>query len=230
VTEQLTLGLQLQEDTTFANFYVADNRQLVLILQEIARGRGEQFVYLWGEKGVGCTHLLQACCHIANRLRLSPMYLPLDRLDELDPAVFDDLEALHLVCVDGVENIAGRPAWEEAFFHFFNRMREAGKRLIVAGRVPPNELGMALPDLVSRLNWGMVFQINQLTDEQKLEALYLRAKGKGLYLPENVGRFLIKRWPRDMKSLFEALEKLDHASLVAKKKLTVPFVKQALDL
>ena len=230
MTEQLALALELQESTTFANYYPGKNTQLLGSLQEVSRGRGEQFIYLWGKEGVGRTHLLQACCHVADKLRLSPIYLPLGDVTHLKPTMLEGLEALHLVCIDDIEGIAGRPAWEEAFFHFFNNMRDEGKRLIVAGSLPPNELGMALHDLVSRLSWGMVFQVQSLTDEEKAQALLLRAKGRGLHIPGNVVQYLLKRWPRDMSSLFAALEKLDHASLVAKRKLTVPFVKEVLSV
>ncbi len=231
MNEQLTLALNLPPDAVFANFYPgAENQQLIMTLQEVARGRGEQFIYLWSNAGAGRTHLLQACCHVADYLKLAPIYLSLAELDHLDPSLLDGLEALHLVCIDDVQGIAGRPAWEEAFFHFFNRMREAGKRLIVAGQVSPSQLGMALPDLVSRLSWGVTFHLKTLSDEGKLQALLLRAKGRGLYVPDKVAQYLIKHWPRDMRSLFEALDKLDHASLVAKRKLTVPFVKEVLAL
>ena len=158
MTEQLTLGIDLHEDTTFSNYYIGENAQLVTALQEIARGRGEQFIYLWGREGVGKTHLLQACCHVADKLKLSPVYLPFKNIADLSPDVLDGLESLHLVCIDDVDLMGGRPAWEEAFFHFYNRMREENKRLIVAGSVPPQELGLALKDLVSRLAWGMTFK------------------------------------------------------------------------
>lgn len=231
MSEQLTLALNLQADAVFANFYPGEqNQQLLMTLQEVARGRGEQFVYLWGAEGSGRTHLLQACCHVADHFKLAPIYLSFAELDQLDPSLLEGLEALPLVCIDDVQGIAGRPAWEEAFFHFFNRMREAGRRLIVAGKMPPAQLGMALPDLISRLSWGVAFHLKSLNDEEKLQALLLRAKARGLYVPDNVAQYLIKHWPRDMRSLFDALDKLDHASLVAKRKLTIPFVKEVLAL
>lgn len=228
MTEQLTLGFELREDTTFANFYSVNNNELLVVLQELARGRGEQFVYLWGNNSVGRTHLLQACCHVADKLKLSPFYLPLKNIDQLKPDVLEGLESLPLVCIDDIDCIVGRPAWEEAFFHFYNRIREEGKRLVIAGSKPANELGLALHDLVSRLNWGISFQMQELTDDEKLQALFLRAKARGLHVPENVAQYLLRHWPRDMASLFGALEKLDHASMVEKRKLTIPFVKEVL--
>lgn len=230
MNEQLALKLDIQEDTTFNNFFVGKNQQLINTLQEAARGRGEQFIYIWGGHGVGRTHLLQACCHVSNSLKLSPIYLPFRNVTKLQPSILEDLDALHLVCVDDVDAIAGRPAWEEAFFHFYNCMREANKRLVVAGRFPPNELGLALPDLVSRLAWGTVYHIHELTDQEKMNALLWRAEARGLKLSEQVAQYLMNHWQRNMADLFAALNKLDQASLQAKRKLTVPFVKEVLAL
>ena len=229
--QQLALELALKESTTFANYYCAEkNAQLLITLQEVARGRGEQFIYLWGQPGSGRTHLLQACCHVADKLKLSPIYLPLGDLSHLQPEMLEGLEALPLVCIDNIDGIAGDPVWEEAFFHFFNRVHDAGKRLVIAGCLPPNELGIKLSDLASRLAWGVIFHLQALTDNEKIQALLLRAKARGLHVPEAVAQYLIRHWPRDMGSLFEAIEKLDQASLVAKRKLTVPFVKEVLGI
>ena len=70
----------------------------------------------------------------------------------------------------------------------------------------------------------------QPLDEQQLSAvLQLRAKGRGLEFPDEVVAFLLKRCARDMNSLFDLLEKLDRESLVAQRKLTIPFVRQFID-
>ena len=74
----------------------------------------------------------------------------------------------------------------------------------------------------------MSFQVHTLSDEQKLAALQQRAKARGLQLEEEVGEFLLRHCPRDTRFLFEILEKLDAASLVAQRKLTIPFVRSIL--
>lgn len=228
MVEQLTLGISLRDDATFANFFVANNKQVTIALQTAAKGRGEQFIYLWGKQGVGRSHLLQACCHAAGERGLSVVYLPLAELSDLKPDVLEGLESLAIVCIDDIHQIANRPSWEEAFFHFYNRMRAANKRLIVAGTVPPNDLGMALADLVSRLNWGVVFQVQELSDDEKIQALLMRARTRGLDLSYEVAYYLLSRSPRDMRSLFNALEVLDRASLQKQRKLTKQLVKEVL--
>jgi DnaA family protein len=115
-----------------------------------------------------------------------------------------------------------------ALFSLYNRLRDAGACLVIAARVPPEQLGIELADLRSRLSWGLIFELKGLSDEQRLVALQHRARARGLELPQEVGQFLLRRYPRDMSTLFGLLEVLDRASLEAKHKLTLPFVKSVL--
>lgn len=227
---QLTLGLNLPDDATFANFFIGNNQQLVMNLHTMANGRGSQYLYFWGKSGVGRTHLLQACCNVATKRKLPSFYLSFKDINELQPDVLEGLETMHLVCIDDIQCITGNTLWEEAFFDFFNRMQDSRKRLIIAGDAKPQNLGITLPDLISRLSSSIIFQINELSDEEKIQTLILRAKLRGINLPINVARFLWRRWSRDMHSLFEVLDTLDQASLQTKHKITIPFVKSVLKL
>ena len=74
-----------------------------------------------------------------------------------------------------------------------------------------------------------MFQLQSLSDEDKLRALQLRASRRGLHMSDDVGRFILTRGERSMNALFELLERLDQASLQEKRKLTIPFLKETLD-
>lgn len=230
MNNQLTLGVGLKDEATFANFYAGKNQQVITEIKKSAGGKGERVIYFWGGSGEGCTHLLQACCHEANQYRLRSVYLPLANLSDFSPAILEGLEALDLICIDDVHKIAGRPVWEEAFFHAYNRIHDAGKRLIVTANVMPKSLGVALPDVVSRLTWGMVFQLQPLSDLEKLKVLVMRAERRGMTLSEEVGKFILNHCPRHMSTLFAALDALDKVSLAAQRKLTIPFVKAVLQI
>lgn len=225
---QLTLGVGLKDETTFTNYYAGRNGALIEELKKTASGVGEHIIYFCGTGGMGCTHLLQACCHVANHHKLSSVYLPLANLIQFSPDIFEGLETLQLICIDDLQMIAGKPNWEEAFFHAYNRIHEAGGRLIVTANVMPKSLGLVLPDVVSRLSWGMVFQLQSLTDEEKIAVLIMRAKLRGMTLSEEVAKFILNHCPRQMSVLFAALDALDKASLAAQRKLTIPFVKEIL--
>ncbi len=229
---QLPLGVRLRDDATFANFYPGANaaaQGYVERLCEAEAGWTESLIYLWGGSGVGRSHLLQAACLRMEQLGLLAVYLPLMELVEHGPSILDNLEQCELVCLDDVQALAGRADWEEAVFHLFNRLRDSGRRLLLAANAAPRELPVQLPDLQSRLSLALVFQLQELAEEDKLRALQLRASRRGLQLSDEVGRFILTRGARSMSGLFDLLERLDQASLQAQRKLTIPFLKEVLD-
>lgn len=227
---QLTLGVSLKDEATFTNYYIGQNQLLIEELKKTASGQGERVIYFCGSGGEGRTHLLQASCHEANQRNLNSVYIPLENLSDFSPDIFQGLETLPLVCIDDLHKISGKPEWEEAFFHAYNRIHDAGGFLIVTANVMPKTLGLSLPDVVSRLSWGMVFQLQPLTDAEKLQVLMMRATRRGMTLVEDVGRYILTHCPRHMSTLFAALDALDKASLAAQRKLTIPFVKEVLQI
>ncbi len=228
--KQLTLGVGLKDEATFENYYTAQNGTLIQALKNAARGEGERVTYFYGSGGQGCTHLLQASCHEAKRHKLSAVYIPLTSLADYTPEILEGLESVNLICIDDVHLIAGKPVWEEAFFHAFNRIYDAGGTLVMTANVAPKSLNIALPDLLSRLSWGGVFQLQPLTDTEKLTTLVMRAERRGMVLSDEVGKFILNHCPRHMSTLFAALEALDKTSLVEQRKLTIPFVKSVLQI
>ncbi len=222
---QLPLGIGLRDSATFENYYPAGNE---LVLQTLQADE-ERYVYLWGGKGTGKTHLLQAICHAAADADRHSAYIPLNALPELSPEILTGLEQQAVIVLDDIQLIAGHEEWELALFHLYNRAQEAGARLVVSSTVSPAGLALELADLASRLSWGPVFQLESLNDDEKRAALQLRARRRGLIMAEEVADYLLKRGPRDMDSLFTLLNRLDEASLVAQRRLTIPFVRELLN-
>ena len=230
MSQQLPLGLQLQASARFSNFLAGPNDELIGQLIQTANGTGDPFFLLWGASGSGKSHLLQASCHLATDQDRTAAYVSLEDISNLSPELLEDWENYQLVCVDDVHRIAGKQSWEEALFNLYNRIRERRGCLIVSSVSMPAGHAFRLPDLVSRLGWGLVYQLNPLNDEQRLAALQQRAVQRGCEMPAETGRYLLRRLPRDIPALFELLDKLDEASLAAQRKLTVPFVKSVLGL
>lgn len=230
LSSQLTLGFCLQDEATFANFHIGNNIEVVAQLQKTVQGSGERLVYLYGTRGQGCSHLLQACCHYAQQQQVTSVYLPFANLITMSPEVLMGLETLSVLCLDDVHLIAGLKDWEEAVFHLYNRVYDQGGRMIIAAHDVPQAIQLHLPDLVSRLSWGGIYQIQSLADQDKLAVLISRASHRGITLSEEVAKYILTHCPRHMATLFAALDALDKASLAAQRRLTIPFVKEVLQI
>ncbi len=224
--DQLTLGVSLDDDAQFENFFTSkDNQSLVAALGADA---GEDFLYLWGNGSPGLSHLLQASCHRATAAGRGAIYIPLAERAQFAPQILHGAESLSLVCIDDIESIAGEGEWESAIFTAFNALQQSGTRLIVASHTPAQQLAIQLPDLLSRLQSGLLFQLFELSDEDKLSALQMRARKRGFDLPDAVGEFILLRAQRSLSTLMQILDELDHSSLQQQRKLTVPLVKSTL--
>lgn len=225
---QLALNLCLNDHANFTNFFTGDNRELVAALSNLSANDVSPFVYIWGKSGVGKSHLLGAVSQMFGEQNLSCAYLPLEDIQNLNVAMLDDLDNLDLLCIDDIHLLDGNLDWEEGIFHCFNQMVGGGKKVLVSADVAPQFLTLKLPDLRSRMASGLIFAVQKLSDEDKICALQLRAKSRGLELNDVTARFLLSHYSRDIKSLFGTLEKLDQEALLAQRKLTVPFVKSVL--
>jgi DnaA family protein len=229
MSTQLPLQFEFRANQTFADFYAGANQEIVSHLQNSVAGNGELQIFLWGQSGLGKTHLLQACCHKAHCLNRSSFYLNLAGNHLPDPDILAGLDSLDLVCFDNIQAIAGNTDWETAFFHFFNQHRDSEHTLIISANCMPNEIAIQLPDLKTRLNWGLTLKIQPLVDNDRVTALIFKANQMGFEISPQVGLFLLSHYDRDLSDLWELLKHLDKASLAAKRKLTIPFLKKVLD-
>lgn len=229
--EQLALNLRLRDASSFENYFVARNREAVERLQHGVRSVSSapqtpaSWLVLWGEPGTGKTHLLEAACRAAQEQGHAPLYIPLAGKKEFTTALLEDVEQVPLVCVDNVDAIAGDAAWEAALFALYERLRAQGGMLVLAARSGPAAIGLRLADLATRLSAGLVYQLQPLSDVEKIAALRLRAQRRGLEMTEEVANYLLTRFPRDMHSLFALLDRLDTATLAAQRRLTIPFLR-----
>jgi len=213
--KQLALGIIDPPAPTFDNFVAGRNAELITILRAQCRpDAAERMVYLWGDAGCGRTHLLGAAARAAEAAGLRPAWFP----DVTDAAS-------EFVLVDDVERLD--IATQTALFVCYNEVRDAGGRLLAAGKVPPAQLPLR-PELLTRLAWGLVYQVHALTDREKSLALEQHARARGLHLPTEVSAYLLRHERRDLPSLMAMLDALDRYSLEAQRPITVPLLRELL--
>lgn len=227
--KQLPLQFEFRANQTFNDFFAGSNLEVITHLQNSSAGVGERQVFIWGESGLGKSHLLQACCQQAQSLKRASFYFSLSPLYLPDPELLAGLDKFDVVCFDNIQHIAGNQTWELAFFNFYNLHRDQGHTLILSATMPPNTMPIQLPDLKTRINWGLTLKLQALSDEDKITALVFKAEQMGFEISPQAGRFLLTHYDRNLSSLWGLLTQLDRASLAAKRKLTIPFLKQFLN-
>ena len=224
---QIPLPLEPRRPDRFEDFVPGPNAAVLGAIQALLNEPGA-FVFLSGPEGSGKSHLLNALCNAARDAGLAAFYIALKRVPPEAAAGLDDLQRLDLVCVDDLHCVAGDQDWEQALFSAFNAVRSARGRLLVSSRQPLASLPFGLPDLASRLAWGIRLSLQVPGEDEKLAILRQRARALRIDLPEDVARYLITHGRRDMASLLEALERIKDAAFSDKRRITVPLARQVL--
>ncbi|KIO50143.1 DnaA regulatory inactivator Hda [Nitrosospira sp. NpAV] len=222
--KQLVLDIAPSPLPTLSNFVPGCNAELLQTLDNILAGlEQEHFVYLWGGTGCGKSHLLQAAAGICMRNKMSTAYFACDANtsfiagNEADCVMVDDVDRLNAKAQIGL-------------FNLYNRIREEGHAfLLVSGPAAPARLKLR-EDLVTRLGWGLVYQVHELTDEEKAEAMKSHSASRGLDLSQEVCDYLLRHGRRDLPSLMATLDALDSYSLANRRKVTVPLVRELLQV
>ena len=227
MTEQQALPFALGERGTFRRFVAGRNGELVERLRKLGRASGNSFdcVWLFGDSGTGKTHLLQAVCND----QANAAYIPAREI----ATEGDSIEAygkFDTVTVDDVPEWIGTPASERPLMSLYNVLRQRHARLVVTAHCSPRDLKFTLPDLGSRLRAAACYRLAPLDDRDKRRLLSGVARERGVELPDEVAQFLLVRTSRDQRELLGVLDRLDRASLAQGRRLTIPFVKQTLDL
>ena len=224
-SSQLLLGVSLDDEDTFENYFFSGDNQLAFDALS-QKEDAEQFIYIWSSESQGLTHLLKGACHQAAIKGAASLYIPLKEKSGLSPELLLGVQSLRLVCIDDIDCLDEE--WEQALFTAFNACKETPTQLIVSARKPPGFLDIKLGDLHSRLQSGLMLQIKDLNDSEKLSLLKLRAENRGMKLPDAVAEFILLRADRSVAGLMKILDKLDTRSLQEKRSLTVPLVKKCM--
>ena len=220
--KQLALDFVVTPSPTFANFVAGRNTELLQHLTRLAAGdTRERFIYIWGLAGSGRTHLLKSAVAAAQSAGASAAYIAASGATRFAA----DMVLMDCVAVDDVDQLDARAQIE--LFNIYNGLREQNATLLVSGNAPPVQLKLR-EDVVTRLGWGLVYQVHALSDEEKTQALMIHAEGRGFRLSGEVCNYLLHHVRRDLPSLLAMLDVLDRHSLETRRQITIPLVRDLL--
>jgi len=220
--KQLALDLSSAPPQTLDNFVIGRNAELVQRLRNLERASdNERLLYLWGAQGTGRTHLLRGAATLLEACGARASCVACERSTRLAHSL-GELDAL---LVDDVERLTGDAQID--LFNLYNVLKDAGRIFVASGSLPPTRLGLR-GDVVTRLAWGLVYEVHGLTDDEKAQALAEHAAARGFVLQPDVSRYLLTHVRRDMAALLAMLDALDRYSLQARRAVTLPLLRELL--
>lgn len=225
---QLTLLLEAQVLLEFDNFHVGGNAELVHRLNALAQAGESLGVWVTGEPGGGKSHLLQATCQAADRAGRRAIYVPLKDLAQ-DVQSVESLEA-DLIALDDVDTWLGEPALEPALMALYQQQLQTGSQIVFAAAQTPQRTSFVLADLASRARALPGYRVVAPDDEGLRAILFSAARRRGLTLTDAVLDYWLHRAQRALPALMAQLQALDEQALVEQRAITIPLIKEVLEL
>lgn len=214
--QQLILDIRPDARPGFDNYLPGANLEPVQALMQrlgaAAADGGEHVLYLWGEAGVGKSHLLRAWSAASAAPYLAHGTLP-------------TTQGAALLAVDDVEGLD--EAAQMRLFALLNSAREQGGRILAAGTQPPAQLALR-PELSTRLAQGLVYRLHPLTDADKALAIATRAEALGMNMPAELSRYMLLHCRRDLPHLLDLVDRLDALCLSRKRPVSLSLLKDML--
>lgn len=230
--QQLSLPLCFNPGRSFEDFWVhPKNAELMYHLQGLIEPKGVSALFLWGRPVSGKTHLLEAMCKRVDEFGLRAGYVDFSEVAHLSTAVLDDLDTLDVVCLDNIHTLDHEDHYhfQVAVFNLFNELRAQQKSLIITSEKPVQKLSHMIPDLTSRLRWGLVYQLLGFEQLDPQELLQWSAKHRGMLMSQACADYILKHYARDGHALVSLLDRLEKDSLMEQRKLTIPFIRKVMD-
>ncbi len=238
------VNAHLSERYTFDHFVIGKSNELAAAAAHAvsqAPGRVYNPLFLYGDTGLGKTHLMQAVAHdVLNRhpetriTFIGTEQFTNEMIGSIQTRTTQDFRRRYretdLLLVDDVHFLKGKEATQEEFFHTFNALYEAGRQIILTSDRPPSEIPGLETRLISRFQWGMVADIELPDLEHRIAILRNKALIDHLEMtiPEDVIRFIAEHVRSSVRELEGSIIKLLAYASLKHREITVDVAREAL--
>jgi DnaA family protein len=224
--KQLTFPWNKVNKSSMQGFYTSrENDHLVSLLKD---GNFLDDLFIYGTKQSGKTFLLQAMCNSYSSVCKSSLYVPLKKVMNYGVEIFESLENIDLICIDGIEQVISKIEWEKEIFNLINKALISNSRLIFTSSKDLKSLNFLLPDLESRIKKIQSYELYPIDDKDIIDALKYISQFKSINLGDKEAKYLVTYSQRDISNLIQILESLDQLSMEMKRRITIPLIKEVI--
>ena len=236
-------ALKLHPDYTFDNFVVGPSNRLAhASCVAVSQSPGTTYnpLFLYGNSGLGKTHLLQAVCWEANQ-KLDGVVIQflscegfvnrfIRAIEEGNLAGFQSqFRTVGMLVIDDVQFLREREHSQEEFFHTFNALYNNGKQIILSGDSPPGKIPSLEERLISRFNWGLVAGIDPPSYETRVAIVQKKAHLRGLSISDEIAEYVGRKVHANIRELEGALTTLYAVATTVGKDITLELAQRALE-
>ncbi|WP_312588859.1 chromosomal replication initiator protein DnaA [Corynebacterium dentalis] len=229
----------LNPSYTFENFVTGSSNQLAYAAcRAVAEYPGNSYnpLLIWGESGLGKTHLLHAIGHYARELRpnmrikyVSSEELTNDFINSISTGARDDFKRryrnLDLLIVDDAQFLQGKESTQEEFFHTFNALYQTGKQIVLSSDRPPRQLTTLEDRLRTRFESGLITDVQSPDLETRMAILSTKST---VELPQDVKELIASRYEKSIRELEGALIRVVAYCNLGKEPLSMQAAEAAL--
>ena len=229
---QLIFPFQINQKASFKNFFCSpDNSELISRLSELVANKNPDELIINGAAGSGKSFLMQAICNELSASGKQFAFIPMNKAVNMGVEIFQNLASLDAVCVDDLQLILSKGEWEIALFNLINECQQSNCSLILSlgGNQSLEEIAQ-LPDLLSRIKRMEFMKLKAVQDESLNQALDFVSQQLDINLEKAELEFLLKHQTRDFSILVDNLISLDKQAASLKRKITIPLIKETLNL
>ena len=230
--KQLIFPFQINQKASFDSFFCSpDNQNLMKRLADIAISQDANELIIHGEKGSGKSFLMQAICNELSSSEKRFAFIPMKKAVDIGVEIFQNLGSLDTVCIDDLQLILANQEWETALFNLINECQQSNCSLILSlGGTQPVEESIVLPDLLSRIKRMEFLALHAVQDELFNKAIVFVAQQLEIKIDNAELEFLLKHQTRVFSLLVENIITLDKQAASLKRKITIPLIKETLNI
>jgi DnaA family protein len=230
--KQLIFPFQINQKASFESFFCSpDNIELMSRLADLVASKNADELIINGAEGSGKSFLMQAICNELSSSEKQFAFMPMNKAINMGVEIFQNLASLDAVCIDDLQLILSREEWETALFNLINECQQSNCSLILSfGGNQSLEDITQLPDLLSRIKRMEFMKLQAVQDEFLNQALDFVSQQLDLNLEKAELEFLLKHQTREFSLLVENLIALDKQAASLKRKITIPLIKETLNL